>query len=90
MSPGLSGELNFAQVPKALAAAREALQQGQGPVELDLSGVTRVDSAGLALLLELARAARAGGRELRCTRAPEQLRRLAEFFGLSTLLALSA
>jgi len=89
MSPALSGELSFAQVPQALAAARAALEQGQGPVEFDLSGVTRVDSAGLALLLELARLARERGRELRCARAPEQLRRLAEFFGLSTLLALS-
>jgi len=90
MGLALSGELSFARVPAALEAARRALPQSSGPVELDLSGVTRVDSAGLALLLELARAARAQGRELRCTHAPEQLRRLAEFFGLSPLLALAA
>jgi len=91
MGQALSGELGFAQVPAALAAARAAIDQdtGSGPLELDLSGVTRVDSAGLALLLELARRARERGRELRCVRAPEQLRRLAEFFGISSLLALS-
>lgn len=91
MRHALSGELGFAQVPAALATARAALErEADGPVELDLSGVTRVDSAGLALLLELARQARARGRELRCTGAPAQLRRLAEFFGISAVLALSA
>lgn len=90
MSPALAGELSFAQVPAALERARAAIESGDGPIELDLSGVTRVDSAGLALLLELARLARRRNRELRCTRAPEQLRRLADFFGLSPLLALSA
>ena len=86
----LSGELSFTQVPALLPRARAEIEAGSGPVELDLAGVTRVDSAGLALLLELARAARASGRELRCKNAPEQLRRLADFFELSPLLALSA
>ena len=84
----LSGELTFPRVREALDAARPQVA-GQGPLELDLSAVTRVDSAGLALLLELARDARAAGRELRCSHAPEQLRRLAEFFGLTQVLALS-
>jgi phospholipid transport system transporter-binding protein len=85
----LTGELSFAQVPALLPRVRAEIEAGSGPVELDLAGVTRVDSAGLALLLELARAARGRGRELRCARAPEQLRRLADFFGLSPLLALT-
>jgi phospholipid transport system transporter-binding protein len=89
MSPQLAGELSFRTAGAALATARAALEDGQGPVELDLAGVTRVDSAGLALLLELARLAQARGRTLRCMRAPEQLRRLADFFGLTPLLALS-
>ena len=90
MSARLEGELSFRSATATFAKARAAIEDGQGPVELDLSGVTRVDSAGLALLLELARLAKARGRELRCARAPEQLRRLADFFGLTPLLALSA
>ena len=90
MTVALSGELSFARVREVRDAAEPQVASGSGPVELDLSGVTRVDSAGLALLLELARAAKRAGRELRCTRAPEQLRKLADFFGLTPLLGLSA
>jgi phospholipid transport system transporter-binding protein len=86
----ISGELSFRNAVAALDAAQAALAGGQGPFEVDLGGVTRADSAGLALLLELAREARAAGRELRCTRVPEQLARLAGFFGVTDVLALSA
>jgi phospholipid transport system transporter-binding protein len=86
----ISGELTFASTPAALGAAQAALEQGQGAFEVDLAGVTRADSAALALLLELARNARAAGRELRCSGAPEQLRRLAGFFGVTEVLGLPA
>lgn len=90
MAHALQGELSFANAVAALEAARTALADGQGKFELDLAGVTRADSAALALLLELAREARAAGRELHLTGAPEQLRRLAGFFGVTEVLALSA
>ncbi len=90
MAHAIRGELSFRNAVAALDAARAALAGGQGAFEVDLGGVTRADSAGLALLLELARDARAAGRELRCTRVPEQLRRLAGFFGVTDVLALSA
>ena len=86
----IRGELSFANAVEALAAARAALNGGDGPFELDLSGVTRADSAALALLLELSRQSRRRGRELRCVGAPEQLRRLAGFFGVTEVLALPA
>lgn len=90
MAHSVSGELSFRNVVAALDAARDALAQGDGPFELDLGGVTRADSAGLALLLEIAREAREAKRELRITRAPEQLRRLAGFFGVTEVLSLAA
>jgi phospholipid transport system transporter-binding protein len=86
----LTGELSFATVVPALEGLRADVASGQGALELDLAGVTRVDSAGVALLLELARSARAAGRELRLVKPPEQLRRLADFFGVAPLLALTA
>lgn len=92
MAHAIRGELSFRNAVAALDAAHLALQEhgrNPGAFEVDLSGVTRADSAGLALLLELARDARAAGRELRCTHAPEQLTRLAGFFGVTDVLALS-
>jgi phospholipid transport system transporter-binding protein len=90
MAHAISGELSFKNATAALDAARAALNGGQGPFEVDLSGITRADSAALALLLELARQARGRNRELRCLGAPEQLRRLAGFFGVTEVLALTA
>ena len=90
MALALTGELSFATAAAQLERGRAALVEGGGALELDLSGITRSDSAGLALLLELTRSARARKRELRVTGAPEQLRRLAEFFGVAGLLSLSA
>ena len=93
MAHAIAGELSFATVLKALDGARGALAAGPNTAstafEVDLSGVTRADSAGLALLLELSREARAAGRELKCLGAPEQLRRLAGFFGVTEVLALT-
>ena len=89
MAVALSGDLGFASASALLEQARPQVASGQGTVELDLGAVKRVDSAGLALLLELAREARKARREFKVTGAPEQLRRLADFFGVTPLLSLS-
>jgi phospholipid transport system transporter-binding protein len=78
----LQGPLGFAQVPQLLARAEEL---GAGGV-IDLSGVSQVDSAGLALLLELSRRCKAAGRELSIRGAKPQITQLAHFFGLDQIL----
>lgn len=89
MSEALSGELDFAHVTAALERLDRALKSGDGALTVDLAGVTRGDSAGLALLLEVTRRARARGRALSFTGTPAQLRKLAEFFGIAPLLPLA-
>jgi phospholipid transport system transporter-binding protein len=86
MAATLEGELSFARVP-ALYAQADALAQAS---PLDLSRVTRADSAGLALLLELNRRAQARGIELRLSGAPQQVTALATFFGLGAVLRFDA
>jgi len=86
MSTALEGELSFARVPHWLAQA-DALIAGS---TLDLSRITRADSAGLALLLELTRRARKQGRALSLLAAPPQLLQLASFFGLDDVLQFAA
>lgn len=78
MNP-ISGELSFATVGAVLAAPPPGS-------ELDLTAVTRADSAGLSLLLELTRRAKAKGLTLKIRNAPEQIRDLAEFFGVNSIL----
>ena len=81
----VEGELGFATVP---ALARPPWSQGDAPVTVDLAGVRRADSAGLALLLEWARAARRQGRPIRFVHTPEQLKSLARVTGVNAILAL--
>ncbi|MGH8505369.1 MAG: STAS domain-containing protein [Stenotrophobium sp.] len=80
----LSGELRFATVTAALKQAGDAVDE-----VLDLSAVSRADSAGIALLLELQRRAQARGLALRIGGANQQLRGLVRFFGLEKILELS-
>jgi phospholipid transport system transporter-binding protein len=78
----LEGELSFTRVPQLLHHAAQLAAGG----ELDISGVSRADSAGLALLIELSRRARAGGGTLRIRGAGEQVLQLARYFGLEQVL----
>lgn len=76
------GDWTQAGAPAVLAQAERYLAAG----ELDLSGIQRVDSAGVALLLELTRRARLTGKALRFTRMPSNLATLVTFFGVDDLL----
>lgn len=89
MSETLAGELDFAHVRAELDRLDRAIGSGAGALTVDLAGVTRADSAGLALLLEITRRAKARGRALSFTGTPAQVRKLAEFFGIATLLPLA-
>lgn len=89
LAPGgytLAGPLVFATVT-ALLAEGEAAFAGQGAIVIDLAGVTRADSAGLALLLEWSLAARAAGREIRYRNLPEEIIALATLSEVQGLLA---
>ena len=82
----VSGPLTFATVPELLAQSRRWWSEGASELELDLSAVTRADSAGIALLLELLAQARQGGVQLRLTGLPDQLVQLVRANGVEQLL----
>lgn len=61
----VSGEVDSATAPGLRNCLLEVLSRpGTAAVELDLTGVTFLDSAGLSALATAHRAAQAGGREL--------------------------
>ncbi len=81
----LRGEIVLSSVP-ALLETSERVFADQPPLDIDLSAVTRADSAGLALLLEWMRVARAAGRQIRFHQVPERLAEMARIGGVAELL----
>jgi phospholipid transport system transporter-binding protein len=85
----LSGDVGFADAARLLAAG-DAAFAGLTRVDVDLARVGRVDSAGLALLLEWVLAARAAGRVLSYRNVPPAVASLAGISDVSELLAPTA
>ncbi len=83
----MSGALVFATAAKALADARPAVARGE-VTTLDLTGVTASDSAGLAVLLALRRAAQARGVTVVITSLPATLLALAQLGEVEDLLGI--
>ena len=93
-SPGrmaLRGELTFATVEGLdEPVARLLATQQEGRVEVDLDGVTRSDSAGLALLIGFVAAAREAQLNLAFLGVPERLRAIARISEVEDLLGAAA
>lgn len=79
------GELSFETVP-ALAAQSAQLFRGCPLLQIDLGGVGRSDSAGLALLIEWVRQARALEQDIVLLEMPEQMRDIVRVSGLDNVL----
>ena len=80
----VSGALTFDSVPPVAARPARWLKPGV-ETGVDLSGVIRADSAGLALVLDWVAQARAVGGTLRFHDAPSQLLAIARASGLASL-----
>ena len=78
--------LTFATTPQLYLQTGNMFNTPLPLLTFDLAGVTRVDSAGLALLLEWLREARRRGKEIRFQNIPEQLAAIAKVSGLSDIL----
>ena len=81
----VTGELSFDTVPDLFARARQ-LDPGQTDLIVDLSGVTRANSAGLVLLLEWLNEGRRQQRAVRFRRLPDSLRNIARVSNAMNLL----
>jgi phospholipid transport system transporter-binding protein len=79
-----------------IASARALLERGlaefrgQPRVQVDLSGITATDGAGLAVLLVWLQRARAAGQQLSFGALPAQLLALARVCGVESLLGVAA
>lgn len=84
----LEGELSFKTVVKLLADFQALPDQGN-EIQIDLQGVSRADSAGLALLVEWMRNAQTLGKSIRFLNIPQQMLAIARVSSLDQVLPLS-
>jgi len=80
----LEGPVNLETVGSLLGEARRLMAPEVDVI--DIGGVTDADSSLIALLLDLARAARAAGRSLAVVRPTAGLASLARLYGVDALL----
>ena len=83
----ISGELDADSVPARLRESEHYFVPGQDTV-IDLSGITRADSAGVALLLDWLRQAKAAQASLTYRNAPAQMRAIIDFCALGDVVPL--
>ncbi len=83
----INGELTFASVP-ALWERCCSRFSGSAELDIDLSGVQRSDSAGLALLVECVRQAHQTGKSIRFFNIPAQMLAIARVSSLDQVLPL--
>lgn len=79
------GEMSFKTAEQILRASESSFQR-QSKICIGLAGVTRTDSAGLALLLEWIGKAHQSGSEVSFVAIPEKLRAIAETAEVQQLL----
>ncbi|MDQ7073438.1 MAG: STAS domain-containing protein [Gammaproteobacteria bacterium] len=85
----LSGELTFATANKLLEQAPN-LFESHHQLKIDLTKVTRSDSAGLALLINWMRWAKKMSKEIRFYNVPAQILAIAHASGVDELLPIGA
>jgi phospholipid transport system transporter-binding protein len=80
------GPLTFASARQASARGEAMLAAAPAVREIDCSGVTTADSAGLTVLIDWLGVARRAGRHLRYSHLPQGLKALASISELTELL----
>lgn len=86
----IKGELNMQTVPVLAETAHALLAQVNGDLSIDLSAVSRADSAGLVLLIDLQRLARRRQCTIQFAHLPDQLRQILHLSELDDILPIQA
>ena len=82
----LSGEMTFGTSGLAIREAASIIDAAYTPLQFDLSGITRADSAGVGLLIEWQRLAARARCELRYTNMPKTLESIMRVTGVFGML----
>ena len=83
----VSGDLDISGVEDFLAHAGRVLDTGTDVIDVDLGGVTFLDSSGLGALVRLQKRTSTEGRQLRLANVPRAVARVFDMTGLTDLFA---
>ena len=81
-----TGRLDMVAAPKLKALIQSAVTKGETPVVIDLSGVTFMDSTGLAVLISGLRVTRQAGSDLRIAGATSQVLSVLQMTGIDRII----
>jgi anti-anti-sigma factor len=81
----VSGDLDISGVEEFLSHAGRLLDSDAKTIEVDLGGVTFIDSSGLGALVRLHKSAVAAGQQLRLANVPRPVTRILDLTGLTEL-----
>lgn len=81
----LNGDLTFQTFNAVWQPGCDQIQQCQSPVHIDLSGVTRCDSAGVAMIIDWFRAAKKMNKDIILLQIPAQMQAIVKVSGLTKL-----
>lgn len=82
----VKGDMTFATVTALFHEVGAVCERAGEHLDVDLQGVGRADSAGLALLIEWVRCARRSGKTLAFHRVPSQMMAIARTSDLENML----
>lgn len=86
----IEGELNMQTVPEVSKQLSEIMAQSDNDaLVFDLSGISRSDSAGVALLVEALQIAKMSQRSVTFSHLPQQMKDIAGVSGLLDILPIS-
>ncbi len=86
----IEGELNMQTVPEVSKQLPEFVKQVDGnDFTLDLALVSRSDSAGVALMVEVMQLTKSANLSLHLSNLPQQMRDIADVSGLLDILPIS-
>jgi len=85
----LQGSLNLNSVVRLLTQSEMMFHANTPAIGIDMGPVQRVESAGLALLVEWRRRAEKAGKTLNYQNIPDQLIAIARLSGVAEILALT-
>ena len=86
----IDGELNMQTVPTVSKQLPELISQIEGEnLTLDLAAVSRSDSAGVALMVEVMQLAKSANLSLHFSNLPQQMKDIAGVSGLLDILPIS-